>query len=100
MDAGPRRTPDYQTDPARVQQPATASGRRASLGGMWLIAIPFACCGGPPLIAALASAGALAWGGASVALITVTAGVAVILRHQRRTRCGPEAAGTRKGRTR
>jgi hypothetical protein len=38
-------------------------GQRPGPGGLWLLLVPAACCGGPPLIAGLDAAGALARGG-------------------------------------
>jgi hypothetical protein len=43
-------------------------GERPGLGGLWLLLVPLACCGGPLLIAGLAAAGTLAWGARACAL--------------------------------
>ena len=50
--------------------PGAGDGRqRVGPGGLWLLLVPVACCGGPPLlVAVLAAAGALAWGGLGMAL--------------------------------
>src|SRR5258708_6721734 len=47
----------------RLAASRTGAGdrERSGLGGLWLLLVPLACCGGPLLIAALAAAGALAW---------------------------------------
>ena len=37
----------------------TGAGKRPGLGGLWLLLVPPACCGGPLLIAALATTGDL-----------------------------------------
>src|SRR5258708_32825978 len=53
----------------RPVQPGAGRGRqRVGLGGLWLQLVPVACCGGPLLVAGLAPAGALAWGGVGPAL--------------------------------
>ncbi len=63
-------------------------GERPGLGGLWLLLVPLACCGGPLLIAGLAAAGAMAWGALGLgagALVAVT--VLVISRRRRSRAC-------------
>ena len=59
-------------------------GERPGLGGLWLLLAPLACCGGPFLIAALAAAGALAWGGLGLGIAALVAVAAVVLARRRR----------------
>ena len=77
------------------QQPVAGGGRPvggrregSGLGGLWLLLVPLACCGGPLLIAALAAAGALAWGG-----IGLAGAVLAIRRRRRACRAPAEQAG-------
>jgi len=82
--------------PPSAPWPGADSGGRSGLGGLWLLLAPVACCGGPFLIAALAAAGALAWGGLGLGIALLVAVVAVILvRRRRRSQacCEPGAAG-------
>jgi hypothetical protein len=77
-------------------RPGADGGERSGLGALWLLLAPIACCGGPFLIAALATGGALAWGGLGLGMALLAAVVAVILvRRRRRSRacCEPGAAG-------
>ncbi|HEX9359438.1 MAG TPA: hypothetical protein VF933_37205 [Streptosporangiaceae bacterium] len=80
----------------RLTTSRPGSGERPGLGGLWLLLVPLACCGGPLLIASLAAAWALAWGalglGAGV-LVAVT--VLVIRRRRRSSRacCKPGMTG-------
>ena len=63
-------------------------------GGLWPLLIPVVCCGGPPLAAGLAAAGALAWGGLGLAVLL--AGALLIIRQRRRARAAdsvPEVTG-------
>jgi hypothetical protein len=63
-------------------------GERPGLGGLWLLLVPLACCGGPLLIAAMAAAGALAWGALGMGTgLLVAAGVLVIRHRCRRSAC-------------
>jgi hypothetical protein len=71
-------------------------GERPGLGGLWLLLVPLACCGGPLLIAALAAAGALAWGALGLgAGLLVAVAVLVIRRRRRSSRacCEPGMTG-------
>ena len=73
----------------RPTQPGPGDGReRPGFGGLWLLLIPVACCGGPLLVAGLAAAGALAWGGLGLALGALVAGAMLIIRLRRRARAG------------
>ena len=68
----------------RPVQPGAGRGRqRVGLGGLWLL-VPVACCGGPLLVAGLAAAGALAWGGLGLALAVLLAGAMLVIRSRRR----------------
>src|SRR5262249_23884070 len=64
------------------------SGERSGLGGLWLLLAPLACCGGPFLIAGLAAAGALDWGGGGLGVAVLVAG-AVLGGRRWRPRPGP-----------
>ena len=83
------------------QQPIPGGGRpagggreRSGLGGLWLLLVPLACCGGPLLVAALAAAGALAWGRIGLAAAVLLAGaVLAISRRRRACRAPAEQAG-------
>ena len=62
----------------------TSRGReRPGPGGLWLLLVPTACCGGPLLAAGLAAAGALAWGGLGLALAVLLAGAMLVIRSRR-----------------
>ena len=77
---------------ARLAASQPAAGPRPGLGGLWLLLVPLACCGGPLLIAGLAAAGVLALGalglGAGV-LVAVTVLVAARRRRRVRRYCEP-----------
>jgi hypothetical protein len=63
----------------------TRRGReRPGPGGRWLLLVPGACCGGPLLVAGLAAAGVLAWGGLGLALAVLLAGAMLVIRSRRR----------------
>ena len=63
----------------------TRRGReRPGPGGLWLLLVPAACCGGPLLVAVLAAAGALAWGGLGLALAVPLAGAMLVIWSRRR----------------
>jgi hypothetical protein len=80
---------------------------RPGLGGLWLLLVPLACCGGPLLIAGLAAAGALAWGALGLGTGVLAAVAVLVIRRRRRSSracCKPgmtglaqdaQAAGTR-----
>jgi hypothetical protein len=74
-------------------QPGTGRSRvRPGFAGLWLLLIPAACCGGPLLVAALAAAGALAWGELGLAVAAVLAGALLAIRRYRRARAGSGAS--------
>ncbi len=60
------------------------SGQRPEPGGLWLLLVPLACCGGPLLAAGLAAAGVLAWGGLGLALTAVATGAMLVIWRRRR----------------
>jgi hypothetical protein len=62
----------------------TGAGERPGLGGLWLLLVPLACCGGPLLITALAAAGALAWGAAGLGTGVLAAVTVLVIRRSRR----------------
>src|SRR5712691_4635785 len=70
----------------RLAASRTGAGdrERSGLGGLWLLLIPLACCGGPLLIAALAAAGALAWGAAGLGTGVLAAVTVLVIRRSRR----------------
>lgn len=77
-------------DCATASPAGTGAGReRSGLGGLWLLLAPLACCGGPVLIAGLAAAGALAWGGIALAAAALLAGAGLVLWRRRRRACCP-----------
>jgi hypothetical protein len=59
------------------------NGERTRPGGLWLLLVPVTCCGGPLLVAGLAAAGALAWGGLGLGLTAVLAGATLIIWRRR-----------------
>ena len=59
------------------------NGERTRPGGLWLLLVPAACCGGPLLVGDLAAAGARAWGGLGLGLAAVLAGAALIIWRRR-----------------
>jgi hypothetical protein len=61
---------------------AATSDERPGLGGLWLLLVPLACCGGPLLIAALA--GALAWGALGLGTGVLAAVAVLVIRRSRR----------------
>ena len=74
----------------------TAAGERPGLGGLWLLLVPLACCGGPLLIASLAAAGALAWGGLGLGTGVLVAVTVLVIRRSRlsgRACCKPGMTG-------
>jgi hypothetical protein len=80
--------------PPRTAQPGVRCGRqRVGLGGLWLLLVPVACCGGPLVVAGLAAAGALAWGGLGLALAALLVGALTAIRLRRRARAGRGADG-------
>ena len=81
--------------PSAASRPGTEGGGRPGLGGLWLLLAPVACCGGPFLIAALAAAGALAWGGLGLGIALLVAVAVLAVRRRRRSRacCEPGAVG-------
>ena len=72
----------------------TRRGReRPGPGGLWLLLVPAACCGGPLLVAGLAAAGALARGGLGLALAVLLAGAMLVIRSRRRA-CAAGSGGS------
>jgi hypothetical protein len=75
----------------------TRRGReRPGPGGLWLLLVPAACCGGPLLVAGLAAAGALAWGGLGLALAVLLAGAMLVIRCRRACAAGSGSRRPRK----
>jgi hypothetical protein len=66
------------------------SRERPGLGGLWLL-VPAACCSGPLLVADLAAARALAWGGLGLALAVLLTLAMLVIRSRRQgcARTGP-----------
>jgi hypothetical protein len=79
----------------RLAASRTGAGNRErpGLGGLWLLLVPSACCGGPLLIAALAAAGALAWGGLGLGTGVLAAVTVLVIRRSSRACCKPGPAG-------
>ena len=70
-------------------------GKGSGQGGLWLLLAPLACCGGPLLVAGLAAAGVLAWGGLGLAVAVLLAGAVLVIRRRRRRACHvPGEAGS------
>src|SRR5262249_2902302 len=61
-------------------------GEHPGRTGLWLLLVSATCCAGPPLIAGLASAGALAGGGLGLALAALLMGTAMAAWLRRRAR--------------
>src|SRR5215472_1500189 len=75
--------------PRQPVPPGAGRGRRrVGLGGLWLLLVPVACCGGPLLVAGLAAASALAWGALGLALSALLVGAMTV----NRPRCRARAA--------
>ena len=73
----------------RPAQSGVRRGRqRVGFGGLWLLLVPAACCGGPLLVAGLAVAGALAWAGLGLALAALLVGILAVIQLHRRVRAG------------
>jgi|SRR5215467_11572922 len=71
----------------RLAASRTGAGdrERSGLGGLWLLLVPLACCGGPLLIAALAAAGELAWGALGLGTGVLAAVTVLVIRRSRRS---------------
>jgi len=72
------------------------TGQRPGPGGLWLLLALLACCGGPLLMAALAAAGALAWGALGLGAGVLAAVTVVVIRRRRRSSracCKPGMTG-------
>jgi hypothetical protein len=78
----------------RLAASRTGAGarERPGLGGLWLLLVPLACCGGPLLIASLAAAGALGWGALGLGT-GVLAAVTVLVIRRSRACCKPGTTG-------
>jgi hypothetical protein len=88
--AGQELTPAASAGPA-----GTGRGReRTGLGGLWLLLAPLACCGAPLLLAGLAAAGLLTWGGLGLAIAVPLAGAVLIIRRRRCTCQVPAVTGS------
>ena len=82
-----------------ASRPGAGAGQRPGLGGLWLLLVPLACCGGPLLIGALAAAGALAWGALGLGTGVLAAAAVLVIRYRcRRSRACRKPGMT--GRTR
>lgn len=78
----------YHQPPAGAQPSIDRPTGEQRSGFGWLVLLPVACCGGPLLIAGLAAAGALAWGGLGFGIAAITA-VALVVRQRRHRGCCP-----------
>ena len=70
--------------PPQAREPGCRGDNRSGLAGLWLLLVPLACCGAPLLIAGLAAAGALAWGGMGLAVAVLLAAGVLVIRRRRR----------------
>jgi hypothetical protein len=70
--------------PPQAREPGRRGDDRFGLAGVWLLPTPLACCGAPLLIAGLAAAGALAWGGIGLAVAVLLAAGVLVIRRRRR----------------
>jgi len=82
-----------------ASRPGAGGGQRPGLGGLWLLLVPLACCGGPLLIAGLAAAGALAWGALGLGAGVLVAVTVLVIRRRRGSRacCQPGMTGRAPG---
>ncbi len=55
-------------------------GERPGPGGLRLLLVPVICCAGPLMVAGLAAAEALAWGGPGLGLAVPLAGALLVIR--------------------
>jgi hypothetical protein len=69
-------------------------GGRPGLGGLWLVLVPLACCGGPLLIVALAASGALAWAAPGLGAGVIVAATVLVIHRTRRGRARRETGMT------
>src|SRR6266498_986445 len=83
---------------SRPPEASRPGGERPGLSGLWWLLVPLACCGGPVLIAGLAAAGALAWGGAGLGAGVLVAVTVLVIGRRRRSRacCEPGTAAARR----
>lgn len=82
------RHPDSLASTSRSPARGPGAQPRSGSGGLaWLLLIPLACCGGPLIVAGLATAGAWAWGGLGAAVGVAIAAVLLIVRSRRRRVC-------------
>src|SRR5258708_24789148 len=83
--------------PPQAREPGRRGDNRSGLAGLWLLLVPLACCGAPLLIAGLAAAGALAWGGIGLAGAGLLAPGGLVLRRRRAARLSAGAADLQPG---
>src|SRR5258708_28902637 len=78
--------------PPQAREPGRRGDNRSGLAGLWLLLVPLACCGAPLLIAGLAAAGALAWGGIGLAVAVLLAAGVLVIRPRRPARLAARVA--------
>lgn len=78
--------------PPPAREPDRRGDDRSGLAALLLLVAPLACCGAPVLIAGLAAAGALAWGGIGLAVALLAAAGVLVIRRRGRACC--RSAGT------
>jgi hypothetical protein len=89
--AAPDRAPADGADRARCRvEPVEA--RTTGAGAGWLLLLPLSCCGGPLLIAAAASAGAVGWGAIGTGVAIVIAAALLLVRRRTARSCEPRAS--------
>jgi hypothetical protein len=76
----------------RLTDPSADGSRHHPAGPGWLVLVfaPLLCCGGPLLITAAATLGAVAWGAVGVAVALVATAVLIIVRRRSCRCCEPE----------
>lgn len=85
LGASRERTRSSEVRP-HVDGPTRADAGSKPSNAAWVLLLPLMCCGGPLLIAAAASAGALGWGGLGAGIaVLIAAGVLFARRHAGRS---------------
>lgn len=97
--AGPKHTPRRVADGLLSSHTTRIAPQDDRKGLSWLVLLPIACCGGPPLIAGIAVVGAAAAGlGVGVAVIAIAVTL-VVVRRRRAARCCTPANSAAEGPT-
>jgi protein-S-isoprenylcysteine O-methyltransferase Ste14 len=101
--AGPQRTPVKQTALERApgSEPVRAGEKGGPGAAILLVLAPLLCCGGPLILAGLATASAATLGaiGGVIGALLITVGAWVWVRHRRRNGTACRPAALRAGRS-